>query len=141
MFDPPVTVTANLMALSHDFFSSFRIGFQGSGGGKESRLHFVLLEGSKDSPDGHTGFVFTKGLRNPYGLALDKSGNIFATDNGPDAPAAPNELNYIVKGGDYGFPNYFGVPPAGSGTLGPVTIRKEPSHESHLDDPRSRSKS
>jgi glucose/arabinose dehydrogenase len=73
-------------------------------------------------PDG-TGFeIFAKGLRNPYGLAFDNNGDLFATDNGPDNPAGPDELNYIVSGGDYGFPNYFGAPPSASGTIGPVAI-------------------
>jgi glucose/arabinose dehydrogenase len=71
-------------------------------------------------PDGSGFEIFAKGLRNPYGLTFDKDGNLFATDNGPDDPVGPDELNYIVKGGDYGFPNYFGTPPAGSGTIGPV---------------------
>lgn len=73
-------------------------------------------------PDGSEFEVFAKGLRNPYGLAFDKEGNLFATDNGPDDPAAPDEFNYIVKGEDYGFPAHFGTPPADSGTIGPVTI-------------------
>ncbi len=73
-------------------------------------------------PDGSEFEIFAKGLRNPYGLAFDSEGNLFATDNGPDDPSAPDELNYIVKGGDYGFPNYFGTPPAGSGTMGPVVL-------------------
>jgi len=72
-------------------------------------------------PDGSGFEVFAKGLRNPYGLAFDRDGNLFATDNGPDDPAGPDELNYIVQGGDYGFPNYFGTPPNGSKTIGPVT--------------------
>jgi glucose/arabinose dehydrogenase len=72
-------------------------------------------------PDGGNFEIFAKGLRNPYGLALDKDGNLFATDNGPDNPAAPDELDYVMEGGDYGVPNYFGFPPNGSGTIGPVT--------------------
>jgi len=73
-------------------------------------------------PDGSNFAVFAKGFRNPYGLAFDKDGNLFATDNGPDAPAAPDELNMVTQGGDYGFPNYFGDPPDGSGTIGPTSI-------------------
>jgi len=73
-------------------------------------------------PDGSSFEIFGKGLRNPYGLAFDRDGNLFATDNGPDNPAAPDELNYVTEGGDYGFPDYFGVPPNGSATIGPVAI-------------------
>jgi glucose/arabinose dehydrogenase len=72
-------------------------------------------------PDGSKFEIFAKGLRNPYGLAFDKDGNLFATDNGPDSPAAPDELDYVREGGDYGFPNYFGYPPNDTGTIGPVT--------------------
>lgn len=71
-------------------------------------------------PDGSGFETFAKGLRNPYGLAFDKDVDLFATDNGPDDPPGPDELNYIVQGGDYGFPNYFGTSPPGSGTIGPV---------------------
>lgn len=72
-------------------------------------------------PDGAGFEVFAKGLRNPYGITFDKDGNLFATENGPDNPEGPDEFNYIVKGGDYGFPNYYGTPPSSSGTIGPVT--------------------
>lgn len=72
-------------------------------------------------PDGDAFEIFAKGLRNPYGLAFDEDGNLFSTDNGPDTPEGSDELNFLVQGGDYGFPNFFGIPPAGSGTIGPVT--------------------
>jgi glucose/arabinose dehydrogenase len=49
--------------------------------------------------------VYARGLRNPYDLAFDGSGRLWATDNGSDAPCATNdELNQIVDGGDYGWP-------------------------------------
>ena len=63
-------------------------------------------------------------------------GELFATDNGPEGPAAdaaagverseqyetslPDELNHIVFGGHYGYPEYFGRPRDGSGTIGPI---------------------
>jgi glucose/arabinose dehydrogenase len=75
----------------------------------------------RSKPDGNSFEIFAKGLRNPYGLTFDKDGNLLATDNGPDNPAAPDELDYVENGGDYGFPNYFGAPPNGTGTIGPVT--------------------
>ena len=56
-----------------------------------------------------TAEVFASGLRNPYDLAFHPiTGALFATDNGRDdlgleAPA--EELNHIIQGGHYGFPD------------------------------------
>lgn len=53
--------------------------------------------------------VFATGLRNPFDLAFQPgTGELFATDNGRDdlgMDAPFEELNHIVQGGDYGFPN------------------------------------
>jgi glucose/arabinose dehydrogenase len=53
--------------------------------------------------------IYATGMRNPYGLAFDsKTGDLFATDNGRDdlgMDAPFEELNHIVQGGDYGYPN------------------------------------
>jgi len=62
--------------------------------------------------------VFAAGLRNPYDLVLHSNGKIYATDNGPlgsltslgcdqDAGSVnqSDELNLIVQGNYYGFPN------------------------------------
>ncbi len=49
--------------------------------------------------------VYATGLRNPYDLAFDASGRLWATDNGSDEPCETiDELNVIVDGGDYGWP-------------------------------------
>lgn len=50
--------------------------------------------------------VFARGLRNPYGFCWNDRGEMFATDNGPDADA-PEELNFIEKDKHYGFPYRF----------------------------------
>lgn len=53
--------------------------------------------------------VFATGLRNPYDIAFHPvTGGLFSTDNGRDDlgmdfPA--EELNHIIQGGNYGFPN------------------------------------
>jgi glucose/arabinose dehydrogenase len=53
--------------------------------------------------------IFATGLRNPYDIAFDPiTGDLFATDNGRDdlgMDAPFEELNHIVQGGNYGFPN------------------------------------
>ncbi len=64
--------------------------------------------------------VFAAGFRNVYDLVVHSNGNIYATDNGPNAPDGdastgcatasqgvhgPDELNLIVEGHWYGHPN------------------------------------
>ncbi len=53
------------------------------------------------------GVVFARGTRNAYALAFAPNGELFATDNGPDADY-PDELNWIQPGRHYGFPWRFG---------------------------------
>lgn len=50
--------------------------------------------------------VFAHGLRNAYGFTWNDQGEMFATENGPDADA-PEELNLIQQGRHYGFPYTF----------------------------------
>jgi putative membrane-bound dehydrogenase-like protein len=67
------------------------------------------------NPDGTGLRVFATGLRNPYDLAFDRQGRLFATDNGIDSdaePFIPDELNLIEDGGFYGFPWISGLPTA-----------------------------
>lgn len=45
--------------------------------------------------------VFAKGFRNPQGLTIDSNGHIWLTDQGPQGG---DELNLIVKGQNYGWP-------------------------------------
>ncbi len=68
---------------------------------------------------------FATGLRNPYDLAFAPNGELFCTDNGPDTSRrtiddAPDELNHVVQGADYGHPGVWGTPPDGDATRGPV---------------------
>jgi glucose/arabinose dehydrogenase len=50
--------------------------------------------------------VYTRGLRNAYGFCWNNRGEMYATDNGPDADP-PEELNRIEQGKHYGFPYRF----------------------------------
>jgi glucose/arabinose dehydrogenase len=67
---------------------------------------------------GGTVEVYAPGTRNPYDLVVHTNGNIYATDNGPQGPStstscttdgtgvsSADELNMIVQGNYYGFPN------------------------------------
>jgi putative membrane-bound dehydrogenase-like protein len=52
--------------------------------------------------------IFATGMRNPYDIAFHPAtGELFATDNGRDDLGMDTpfeELNHIVRGGDYGYP-------------------------------------
>lgn len=61
--------------------------------------------------------VYARGLRNPQGLAWDPvTGTLFATEHGPsnwpwEGPRRDHdELNVIVPGGNYGWPEVIGAP-------------------------------
>lgn len=56
-------------------------------------------------PDGREEEIYAVGFKNPVGLAFDREGNLFATDNAPHIPNGPDELNHVVRGADYGYPN------------------------------------
>lgn len=60
--------------------------------------------------------VFATGMRNPYDLAFyGTKGKLYSTDNSPSGDSTlacyegPDEVNQIVEGGSYGFPNCFGT--------------------------------
>ena len=67
-------------------------------------------------PDGSELEIHATGFKNPIGLAFDAGGNLFATDNAPHNPEGPGELNHVIEGGDYGYPNRPG------GRNGPGTV-------------------
>ena len=64
--------------------------------------------------------IFAAGFRNVYDFVVHSNGNVYATDNGPNAPdgdvstgcadasegvSGPDELNLVVEGHWYGHPN------------------------------------
>jgi glucose/arabinose dehydrogenase len=80
------------------------------------------------NPDGSDLEVFASGFRNPYDLVFTPAGDLFAADNNADRFDAtlrflpPEELNHVVEGGFYGFPDIHGAPPPGSDSLAPTTL-------------------
>jgi glucose/arabinose dehydrogenase len=132
-------ILTGLPSRVYDWHSNYGMAF-----GPDGRLYFPLGSTSDSSPetdkyagsilsanpDGSDLRIFAKGVRNPFSVAFNSAGDLFATDNGPDTftVTPPDELNYIVEGGDYGFPRYFGIPPAGSGTRAPIALF--PAHAS-----------
>jgi glucose/arabinose dehydrogenase len=58
-----------------------------------------------DNPFGAASSIYAIGLRNVFGLGFDADGRLFAHENGP---GNHDELNLIVAGGNYGWPNVLG---------------------------------
>lgn len=54
--------------------------------------------------------VYAYGLRNPQGISWDDTGRMVSTDHGPSGfyDRAHDEINVIVSGGDYGWPESIG---------------------------------
>jgi glucose/arabinose dehydrogenase len=83
--------------------------------------------------------IYATGLRNPYDLAFDPvTGNLFATDNGRDdlgMDAPFEELNHIIQGGNYGFPNCWNKQdqPGCENTIPPVAFFESHSSANGLD--------
>ena len=60
--------------------------------------------------------VYASGFRNPFGVRVDASGNVSATDNGADPPSLTPDLFYTnIHKGDQG------IFPSGTGTIQPLT--------------------
>ncbi len=72
---------------------------------RQDELHPFEASILRFSPDG--GFVeaYAKGFRNPYDIAFDANGQLYATDNAPDY-GPPDELHRVVQGGQHGYPWY-----------------------------------
>ncbi len=72
--------------------------------------------------DGKNLKLWARGLRNPYDVAFDAAGRMFASDNGDESIPVPDgdELNLIEASADYGYPYFFGVPPPWSATRAPI---------------------
>ena len=67
---------------------------------------------------------------------------LFASENGPDFNDAPDEVNHIRWGHDYGFPDQFGPVAAGetdgepfSGPVYPATPHASASGLAYIDNP------
>lgn len=70
-----------------------------------------------------TAELFAFGMRTPFGLAFSPSGAIYSIDSSmgwPPAPAAPDELNLLLGGGDYGWSADPGQATAARGAIGPM---------------------
>ncbi len=62
-----------------------------------------------DNPD-RSSYVYTKGHRNPQGLCWNpRDGRLYSTEHGPDTD---DEVNLIVPGDNYGWPDHRGAGPS-----------------------------
>ncbi len=77
-------------------------------------------DGSIPSDNPFENAVYSYGHRNPQGLAWDSGGHLWSTEHGRSIPfSGYDEVNRIVKGGNYGWPDYQGDEKADD-MLGPV---------------------
>ncbi len=77
-------------------------------GGKTLRLND---DGTIPSDNPFGTAVYSLGHRNPQGLAWDRDGNLWQTEHGPTGEGGRcchDEINKIVKGGNYGWPSIIG---------------------------------
>ncbi len=72
----------------------------------------------KDNPFGN--YVYSFGHRNPQGIAWNQAGDLFASEHGP---SSHDEINLVVKGGNYGWPNH--CEEQRSGTINPIRCYTE----------------
>jgi glucose/arabinose dehydrogenase len=77
---------------------------------------------------GGTADVYATGFRNPYDIAFCPDGRLYASDNGPDVidddsdETAPDEVNLVLPGLNYGYPDYYGPQDAATGTESPIAL-------------------
>ncbi|HEY5311214.1 MAG TPA: hypothetical protein VIK18_01800, partial [Pirellulales bacterium] len=84
-------------------------------------LKLVPQQPTEDNPRSYSVEPFAGGLRFPMGLALNRAGDLFSTDNqGNYTPF--NELNHLVAGTRYGFINKLEVKPGFSPPFRPAAI-------------------
>lgn len=138
-FSQPIAIVSGLPSGRHQndqiaFIQDGSIFFLGVGSTcdacaeRDSRSASIL----EISADGTQQQVYAHGLRNPFGVAVHpRTGELFATDNGRDVPVSgvPDELNVIVKGGNYGWPDCWGRGQGSQcgGSVFPVALFQEHS--------------
>jgi glucose/arabinose dehydrogenase len=83
--------------------------------------------------------IFATGMRNPFDIAFHpETGDLFATDNGRDDLGMEGpfeELNHVVQGGDYGYPNCWNEQdqPRCESTIPPIAFFESHSSANGVD--------
>jgi len=120
--------TNNALTFGPDGRLYFGVGSTSGGNTESNELAASILS---VNPDGSDVKVFARGLSNSFDVAFNAAGDMFAADNQPGddvTGGAGDELNYIVEGGHYGYPYYYGDS-AEPGTTRPP-IASFPPHSS-----------
>jgi glucose/arabinose dehydrogenase len=89
---------------------------------------FLSLSPAQYRGTGGTPQIVSRGHRNPQGFDWETgSGRLIATEHGPttglDGPGGFDEVNAVVPGGDYGWPDAFGPRQTGAGA--PLRLYRE----------------
>lgn len=93
------------------------------GSGQQDERHPLEAAILRFNPDTGAVETYARGLRNPYDIAWDANGQLWATDNTPDFDP-PEEVHRVVPGGEHGYPWYdcdvCFAPPADVNIIPPV---------------------
>jgi glucose/arabinose dehydrogenase len=104
---------ANGIAFGPDGFGYVGVGaradhgeiLDGPNAGQQDELHPLEASILRFNPDTGEVSVYATGFRNPYDIAWDASGTLWATDNSPDFDP-PERLHRVVPGAIHGYPYY-----------------------------------
>jgi glucose/arabinose dehydrogenase len=105
--------SANGIAFGPDGFGYVGVGGRADHGevlvgptaGQQDELHPLEASILRFSPDGTVIENYARGFRNPYDVAWDGNGQLWATDNTPDFDP-PERLHRVAPGGQHGYPYY-----------------------------------
>ena len=75
------------------------------GSGRQDELDPLEASILRFNPDTGELSVYARGFRNPYDIAWDANGTLWATDNAPDY-GPPEEVHRVVPGAEHGYPWY-----------------------------------
>lgn len=131
--------SANGIAFGSDGFGYVGVGgradhgeiLEGPNAGQQDELQPYEASILRFSPDGGSVEVYSRGFRNPYDIAWDGNGQLWATDNMPDF-GPPERLHRVRPGGQHGYPwfdcDVCFTPPADVTVIPPAVTF--PSHSS-----------
>jgi glucose/arabinose dehydrogenase len=99
-----------LLASTGDYQNQSSPQNESSLSGKILRMN---LDGTipSDNPFGSNSYLYSKGHRNAQGMVLAPNGNLYSSEHGP---TTNDELNILVPGGNYGWPDVAGFCNTGS---------------------------